>query len=171
MDLLVYDDGAALWGAQRFCGTLGRSGVSLAKREGDGATPVGAWPMRHLLFRPDRLAAPVTSLLRQPIGPRDGWCDDPGDINYNNRVSLPYPASAERLWREDGIYDLIVPLGYNDAPIVPGAGSAIFLHVARPDHAPTAGCVALTRDDLLVVLASADATSRVIVHAAGIKPG
>ena len=78
-------------------------------------------------------------------------------------MTLPYGASAERLWRKDGIYDLIVPLGYNDDPVVPGAGSAIFLHVARPDFAPTAGCVALAFADLLIVLAAADRSSRVVV--------
>src|SRR6185312_8513924 len=100
-----------------------------------------------------------------PIAPQDGWCDDPADTVYNRPVHLPYRARAERLWREDGIYDLIVPLGYNDAPAVPGLGSAIFLHVARPDFGPTEGCVALARADLLALLADADGRSRVVVAA------
>ncbi len=170
MDLLVYDDGTALWGMRRFSCALGRGGVSATKREGDGATPVGAWPMRRVLFRRDRLPAPATALPVQEIGREDGWCDDAADASYNRPVALPYPASAERLWREDGVYDLIVPLGYNDGPILPGAGSAIFLHIARPGFAPTAGCVALAREDLLAVLADAAAGSRVVVHAAGIRP-
>ena len=123
------------------------------KREGDGATPVGRFALRRLLYRRDRLpAAPATALPAAVIGRDDGWCDDPGDPAYNRPVRLPYPASHERLWREDGLYDLVVVLGHNDDPPVPGLGSAVFLHVARPDYGPTEGCVALARDDLLVLL-------------------
>jgi len=164
MDLLVYAPGWALWDGERLRCAVGRGGIRTDKREGDGATPSGGWPMRRLLYRPDRLAAPATRLAANPLAPQDGWCDDPDDAVYNRPVRLPYRARAERLWREDGIYDLIVPLGYNDDPVVPGAGSAIFLHVARPDYAPTEGCVALAQADLLRVLAGADAAARVVVH-------
>jgi L,D-peptidoglycan transpeptidase YkuD (ErfK/YbiS/YcfS/YnhG family) len=91
----------------------------------------------------------------QPIEPDDGWCDDPADPNYNRPVKHPYTASAERLWREDGVYDIVVVLDYNDDPVVPGKGSAIFLHLARPDYAPTEGCVALARADMEALLAQA----------------
>lgn len=133
---------------------VGAGGVIGADRktEGDGCSPLGIWPMRRLFFRPDRIAPPATGLERVPIAPHDGWCDAPGDPLYNRQVSLPYPASHETLWREDGVYDLIIELGYNDAPVQAGRGSAIFLHVARPDFAPTEGCVALARTDLLEVL-------------------
>ena len=119
--------------------------------------------MRRLLYRPDRLAPPPTGLPTTPIGPADGWCDAPGDKNYNLPVILPYPASAEALWREDAVYDLIVPLGYNDGPIRPGQGSAIFLHLARDGYLPTEGCVALALADLSAYLAVASPLSRVIV--------
>jgi len=133
------------------CAT-GRGGVTRAKREGDGATPIGRWPLRRVLYRPDRLAAPATRLPCAAVDPRDGWCDDPEHPAYNRPVKLPFAASHEVLWRDDGLYDVVVVLGHNDDPPVPGAGSAIFLHVARPDHAPTAGCVALARDHLLSAL-------------------
>lgn len=138
---------------------LGRGGVRPAadKREGDGASPLGSWPMRRLLYRADRGGPPTTALPSQLIGPDDGWCDAPGDPAYNRPVRLPYPASAEHLWLEDHVYDLIVVLGHNDDPPAPGMGSAIFLHLARPDYAPTAGCVALARPDLEAVLARAAA--------------
>ena len=164
MDLLVYAPGWALWDGMRLRCAVGRGGIRADKREGDGATPTGSWPMRRLLYRPDRLAVPATRLAANPLAPQDGWCDDPDDAAYNRPVRLPYRARAEPLWRTDGIYDLIVPLGYNDDPVVPGAGSAIFLHVARPDYAPTEGCIALAQPDLLRVLAGADATARVVVH-------
>jgi len=163
MDLLVSSDGSARFDGRIVRCALGRGGISGAKREGDGATPAGTWPLRRLLYRPDRLSAPSTALPTTPIGPADGWCDAPGDKNYNLPVILPYPASCEALWRDDLVYDLIVPLGYNDGPIVPGRGSAIFLHLARDGYLPTEGCVALGRDDLLAYLALATTGSRVII--------
>jgi len=126
-----------------------------AKREGDGCTPEGIWPLRRVLYRPDRLAAPITKLPVAPLSPGDGWCDAPNDPAYNRFVKHPYPASAERLWREDDIYNVIVILGFNDDPVAPGAGSAIFWHLARPDYAPTEGCVAIAGADMLTALAAA----------------
>ncbi len=116
--------------------------------------------MRRLFWRADRLGAPATGLERVPIAPHDGWCDAPGDPLYNRPVTLPWPASHERLWREDHRYDLIVELGYNDDPVVPARGSAIFLHIAAPDYGPTEGCVALAQADLLDVLRLCGPASR-----------
>jgi len=163
MDLVVDSSVFAAWGSWRMRCALGRSGISDQKREGDGATPAGAFAMRQLLYRPDREMRPRTALPIAAIAPQDGWCDAPRDKAYNRPVHLPYPASAEQLWRDDHLYDLLVVLGYNDGPVVPGQGSAIFLHLAAPDFAPTVGCVALGRDDLLTVIATADTASRVIV--------
>ncbi|GGF32355.1 hypothetical protein GCM10011611_43200 [Aliidongia dinghuensis] len=163
MDLLVSGDGVARFGAHTVRCALGRGGLSADKREGDGATPIGAWPLRRLLYRPDRLEPPPTGLPVTPIAATDGWCDAPGDPNYNLPVVLPYPASTEALWREDTVYDLIVPLGYNDTPVVSGRGSAIFLHLARDGYLPTEGCVALARADLLAYLTVATPHSRVVV--------
>jgi len=133
---------------------LGKGGVvpAAGKREGDGASPAGRWPMRRVFYRPDREAPPETGLERVPLRPRDGWCDDPGHPLYNRPVTLPFTASHEILWREDNVYDLIIELGHNDNPPAPGLGSAIFMHLRRPDRAPTEGCVALERADLLELL-------------------
>ena len=95
----------------------------------------------------------------------DGWCDDPADTEYNRLVRLPYPARAERLWRDDHIYDIVVVLGHNDSPPVPGMGSAIFLHIARPDYAPTEGCVAIDRADLEALLEIAQPDDAVEIRA------
>ncbi len=138
---------------------VGRGGVHGVKREGDGITPAGRWPIRRVLYRPDRLEAPATLFSRDPLRPVDGWCDDPGDPRYNTQISLPYAASHEELWRDDEIYDVIAVLGYNDAPPQAGAGSAIFLHVARQNYEPTEGCLALAREHLLIFLAAASLTS------------
>lgn len=132
---------------------LGRGGMVQDKQEGDGGTPLGDWPLRRLHYRADRGAAPLTALPSRAIERLDGWCDDPADPSYNRLVRLPYTARHETMWREDGLYDLVVELGYNDDPVVPGKGSAIFLHIARPDYAPTEGCVALAEPDLRRLLA------------------
>jgi L,D-peptidoglycan transpeptidase YkuD (ErfK/YbiS/YcfS/YnhG family) len=146
---------------------VGKGGFTTDKREGDGATPVGAWTMRRVLYRPDRLdAAPDTALETAAIAPGDGWCDDPGHPLYNRPVALPFEAGHEAMWRDDGLYDVVVVLGHNDDPPVPGMGSAIFLHCARPDFGPTLGCVAVARDDLLAVLKGCGADSRVVVQPA-----
>ena len=166
MNLLVDPAGIARWRELRLRCALGRGGITRGKREGDGATPAGSWPMRRLLYRADRIKPPQTALPSSAIRPDDGWCDAPKDANYNMPVRLPYRDSAENLCRADGAYDLIVPLGYNDAPVVSGAGSAIFLHVARPDFTATEGCVALALADLLTVLGEADCGSHVIVESA-----
>ncbi len=122
------------------------------KREGDGASPIGRWPVRRVFYRPDRSAPPETGLPAIALRPDDGWNDDPAKAAYNRLVPLPCRGSHERLWRPDGLYDLIVELGYNDDPPLAGRGSAIFLHVARPGYRPTEGCVALADADLREVL-------------------
>jgi L,D-peptidoglycan transpeptidase YkuD (ErfK/YbiS/YcfS/YnhG family) len=163
MDLAVLGDGYAMWNGRRLKCALGRAGISRRKREGDGASPAGSFLMRRLLYRPDREDRPLTGLPARAIAQTDGWCDDPADPAYNLPVDLPYKARAETLWREDRLYDLVVPLGYNDDPVRPGLGSAIFLHIAKDDYAPTEGCIALKRADLLAILAEASAQSRVVI--------
>jgi L,D-peptidoglycan transpeptidase YkuD (ErfK/YbiS/YcfS/YnhG family) len=132
---------------------LGRAGVTDRKREGDGASPAGTWPLRYVLFRPDRVDRPTTGLAVQALAATDGWCDCPADRRYNRPVQLPYQASAETLWRDDGLYDIVVVLGYNDDPPRSGLGSAIFFHLASPDLGPTEGCVAVSRADMVGLLA------------------
>lgn len=152
MRILVGADGMlGFRGAQYRC-AFGRGGVRLDKREGDGATPVGCFPLRRVLYRADRMHVPVTALPAAPIEPDDGWCDDPDDAAYNRPVRLPFAGRHERLWRDDHLYDVVVVLGHNDDPPQPGRGSAIFLHVAHVDYRPTEGCVALALPDLLTVL-------------------
>jgi len=128
---------------------LGRNGRRVRKREGDGATPVGCWRIAGVLYRADRVRRPRTRLPVRPIVQSDGWCDAPTDRNYNRLVRHPYPASAERLWRPDNLYDVIVVLSHNSRPRVRGGGSAIFMHVAKSGYAPTEGCIALRREHLL----------------------
>ena len=157
MIFTAFSDGRMTLGPREVRCALGKGGVIPAadKHEGDGASPLGAWPIRRAMYRPDRGAAPKTAFPVTAIAPEDGWCDASDDPNYNAPVTLPYPASAERMWREDGLYDIVVVLAHNDDPAVPGMGSAIFLHCAREDYGPTEGCVALARPDLETLLAQA----------------
>lgn len=143
-------DGQFDIGGRKVRCALGPAGLKPAadKREGDLASPIGVWPIREVLYRPDRGGPPQTALPVRPIARDDGWCDAPTDPAYNRPVKLPYPASTETMWRDDHLYDLVVVLGHNDDPVVPGLGSCIFLHLARDGYEPTHGCVAVTRPDL-----------------------
>ncbi|MDZ4866930.1 MAG: L,D-transpeptidase family protein [Alphaproteobacteria bacterium] len=161
---LIIANGVARFGRSRYKCAVGYGGIRADKKEGDGATPAGSWPIRHVLFRPDRVRIPKMKFDVRDLKPNDGWCDAPSDLNYNRPVQLPYAASAEALWRKDGIYDVIAVLGYNDDPVVPGRGSAIFLHIARANYSPTVGCVALARENLLVFLSKATPATRVVIR-------
>lgn len=142
---------------------LGRSGTRAHKREGDGATPRGQFRLESAFYRRDRIARPRTALALAQTRPDDGWCDAANDRNYNCPVKHPYPASAEHLWRRDGLYDAVVVIAYNRHPRRRAAGSAIFMHVAGKGLTPTEGCVALARRDLLKVMALIGPRTRIAI--------
>jgi L,D-peptidoglycan transpeptidase YkuD (ErfK/YbiS/YcfS/YnhG family) len=146
-----------------FACALGRSGVTRRKREGDGASPAAELRPLRLFYRADKAPRPATGLPLRPIRPLDGWCDDARHPRYNQPVTLPFPASHERMWREDGLYDLVVDLDWNRGPRVPGRGSAIFMHVARPGLKPTEGCIALPAPALRRILARIGPSTRIIL--------
>jgi L,D-peptidoglycan transpeptidase YkuD (ErfK/YbiS/YcfS/YnhG family) len=118
MDIFVSADHRLNWNGRDICCALGRSGILFDKREGDGGTPVGAWSLRRVFYRPDRVAKPDSALNVSALSPADGWCDDPAHPDYNRFITLPHPASCETMWREDGLYDVVVILGHNDDPPV-----------------------------------------------------
>lgn len=144
---------------------FGKGGFKTDKREGDGATPIGTFPLRELLYRPDRHTLPVTALNVTPIAQDDGWCDAPESELYNLPIKIPFDQSHEQLWRDDRIYDFIIPLGYNDAPAKAGKGSAIFLHLAKPGYPPTEGCIALALPDMLSLLPYLSAETTIEIRA------
>ena len=135
------------------------------KREGDGASPRGLFSLLHVYYRPDRVPRPRTGLPVRPIRRRDGWCDASADRNYNRPVPMPYPASAEELWREDHLYDIVVVVDWNVRRRGRGYGSAIFMHVAEKDYGPTAGCVALKLPELQRVLERLRHDARLVIGA------
>jgi L,D-peptidoglycan transpeptidase YkuD (ErfK/YbiS/YcfS/YnhG family) len=122
---------------------LGRTGIQTNKREGDGSTPRGRFRLLRLWWRPDRLPRPPTRLPIRRIGESDAWCEDPNDRRYNRAIKLSPSSVGDRLKRDDHLYNLVIEIDHNTRPRVKNRGSAVFIHVARPGFAPTAGCVAL----------------------------
>lgn len=153
----------AVPGITSFCCSLGRTGIGFGKREGDGATPAGHWRPLKVLYRSDRTRHPRTTLPVSPIRRHDGWCDAIGDRNYNRPVTHPYPVSAERLARDDHLYDLILVIDHNTRPRIQGRGSAVFVHLARPGFAPTEGCIALRERDMRWLLSRLTRRTRLLV--------
>jgi len=150
----VFPDGRVVLRGTTWRCALGKGGVRRDKVEGDAATPVGLLPLRRVLYRADRGTAPACAVPVEPIARNDGWCDDSSHPAYNTAIRLPHDAHHEELWRQDHVYDIVGVLGWNDAPVVRGRGSAIFLHLARPGYAPTEGCIALEAGDLRALLAT-----------------
>jgi L,D-peptidoglycan transpeptidase YkuD (ErfK/YbiS/YcfS/YnhG family) len=143
---------------------LGRGGIKANKREGDGATPRGTFRLKRVWWRAGRHPRPTTLLPAQRIMPDDGWCEDPIDRHYNQHIKVPPKSKADRLARNDNLYDLIVELDHNTRPRVAGRGSAVFIHVARPGFSPTAGCVALNINSLRRLLARLGPRTRIVVE-------
>jgi len=142
---------------------LGRAGIRANKREGDGGTPRGRFRLLRLWWRADRGPRPRTLLPVRRIGKNDGWCEEPADRRYNRPVSMRGRA-GDRLWRDDCLYDFIVEIDHNTRPRVAGRGSAVFIHVARPGFAPTAGCVALDSNHLKSLLERVGPRTRIVIQ-------
>jgi len=163
---LVYRDGMLSWAGGTTRAAIGRGGVTDHKKEGDGATPAGVFSLVEAFYRADRVTPPPqTRLPLRALSPSDGWVDDPADGNYNRLVTLPYPADAEAMWLADAVYDVVVVIGFNMKPVVAGAGSAIFLHIARPDFSATAGCVAVDQATLLKLMPLLGPASTITIRA------
>jgi L,D-peptidoglycan transpeptidase YkuD (ErfK/YbiS/YcfS/YnhG family) len=144
--------GVLLAGSRAIAVVLGRSGIAADKREGDGATPRGRFRLVRLWWRADRLPRPRTTLPVRRIDPALAWCEDPADRRYNRPFQRSANEPGDRLWRTDRLYDLVIEISHNTRPRAAGRGSAVFVHVARPDRSATAGCVALDARDLLRLL-------------------
>ncbi|MEN3929568.1 L,D-transpeptidase family protein [Microvirga sp. W0021] len=158
---LNHSRGVIVAGSLRIPCAIGRSGTTHLKREGDGASRIGRFGMLQVYYRHDRGKRPRTLLPIRRISPDDGWCDAPADRCYNSRVTLPYNASCEEMWRDDNLYNVVVDLDINRGPITKGRGSALFLHIARPDYTPTQGCIAVAQKDMARLLALAGPNTKI----------
>jgi L,D-peptidoglycan transpeptidase YkuD (ErfK/YbiS/YcfS/YnhG family) len=150
-------------GAQTIKVALGHGGILANKREGDGGTPKGVFRPVRLWWRADRHPRPRTFLPVRAIGPGDAWCEDPADRHYNQPVRLTSNQGGDRLRRDDHLYDYIVEIDHNTRPRIAGRGSAVFLHLARADFSPTAGCVSMTRGAMLRLLARLGPETRIVI--------
>lgn len=165
MDIKVYSSGKAVFNGKEYPCVLGKNGVTDDKKEGDWKTPLGCFPLREVFYRADRIEKLQTNLPISEIGVDDGWCDDVNLPEYNKKVKLPFNGSHENLCRgDDHLYDIIVVVGYNDDPAVPGKGSAVFMHIARPAFTPTAGCVAFKQEDLTEILKNCDSNTKICIE-------
>jgi len=161
---IEYRGGSIYWLSGSARAAIGAGGVSRNKKEGDRATPAGTFSLPFGMYRPDRISLPRTDLPMTPLREAHGWVDDPYDPKYNHLVERPYPGHTEELWRADGIYDLLVVVGYNMNPTQPGIGSAIFLHIARPGFSPTEGYIAVSREVLLELIEVLGSDSRLTIR-------
>jgi L,D-peptidoglycan transpeptidase YkuD (ErfK/YbiS/YcfS/YnhG family) len=157
--------GVLLAGAHAVPVVLGRAGIAANKREGDGATPRGRFRLMRLWWRADRTPRPRTALAVQRIDRAIAWCEDPADRHYNRPFRRSANEPGDRLWRDDHLYDLVIEISHNTRPRVSGRGSAVFIHVARPDRSGTAGCMALEAKDLRRLLGRLGPQTRIVIGA------
>ena len=145
---------------------IGKSGFIEGIRgcEGDAKTPLGRYQLRWGFFRADRLPAPRSNLTFRQLHKEDGWCDDIDHPAYNRFIQLPDTASHEKLWREDGAYDVVLVMSHNDSPPVPDRGSAVFIHIAKADDRNTLGCIALAPEDMVKLLPKLYTGQNVIIQ-------
>jgi L,D-peptidoglycan transpeptidase YkuD (ErfK/YbiS/YcfS/YnhG family) len=142
---------------------LGRGGILANKREGDGGTPRGTFRLKQLWWRADRDPRPITGLPVRRIGPADAWCEDPDNPRYNQPIRVPPGEGGDRLRREDQLYDLIIEIDHNTRPRVARRGSAVFIHVARPGLAPSAGCITMPKGRLRGLLRKLGPDTRIVI--------
>jgi len=148
----------------KFRCALGKAGIKKKKKEGDNITPEGTFKIIKVYYRPDKIKNIVTSIKKKEIKKNIGWCDDPISNSYNKEIKLPSRFSHEKLYRKDNLYDLILVLNYNINPIIKNKGSAIFIHIAKKNYEPTAGCVAIKKKDLVELLKKIKKKTKIKIH-------
>lgn len=164
MRIEIDPDGFVVFSGQRLRCALGKNGIRSDKREGDEATPAGEYLLGRAFYRPDKLThPPKTHIPVYALTPTMGWCDDTVHPDYNRLITLPHPAHHEKMWRDDDLYDIVIEILYNSDPVVPGKGSAIFMHVAKPNYAGTEGCIALKMKDILTLLQKCNNKTRLCI--------
>ncbi len=153
----------AIFNGKAYSCIVGRSGIRNFHAEGDGATPSGKFKIKNLFFRSDKIPQIKCILPKFEIQENDLWCDSPTNIHYNSHIKAPFSASCEQLFRSDDVYDLILVTSHNSSPSLPYLGSAIFIHIKRPDNSPTEGCVAFEKEDLIEIIENLTLNSHLIV--------
>jgi len=142
---------------------IGKNGLTKNKQEGDLKTPKGIFKLKKIFYRRDRIKFFKSPIKKYCIKKNIGWCDDPSSKYYNREIKFPFNDSAEKLWRKDNIYDVIIVLNYNLNPIIKNKGSAIFLHICKKNYLPSKGCVAISKKDMINLLANIKNNSKLII--------
>ena len=145
----------------KFKCSLGKNGVTKNKIEGDKCTPSGTYRLKQVFYRADRIKKFSTNIKKIKIKKNMGWCDDSSSKRYNQLIMVPNKFSHEKLYRKDGIYDIIVVLNYNMNPVIKKKGSAIFMHIAKKNYSKTLGCIGLKKNDLLEILSKVKKNNKV----------
>ena len=148
----------------KFRCALGKAGIKKKKKEGDNITPEGTFKIIRVYYRRDKIKNISTLIKKKEIKKKIGWCDDPVSSFYNKEIKLPSKFSHEKLYRKDNLYDLILVLNYNINPIIKNKGSAIFIHIAKKNYEPTAGCIALKKRDLVELLENIKKNTKIKIH-------
>ena len=144
--------------------SIGKSGKTNSKKEGDLATPIGTFGIGALYYRKDRIKLPRCKLVKKIIKKNMGWCDDVKSKFYNKEISFPFKYNAEKLYRKNNIYDLVINIKYNQKPIIKGKGSAIFLHITNKKYKSTKGCIAIKKNDFLEILPKINKKTKIIIN-------
>ena len=140
--------------------SIGKNGIKKKKKEGDKSTPKGVFKLENLYYRPDRVKKPLTKISTKKITAKIGWCDDPSSIFYNKEISIKNHIKCEKLFRKDSSYDYLIVISYNRKRILPGKGSAIFIHLTK-NYQTTAGCIAIKKKDFLILCKIINKNSRI----------
>ena len=130
---------------------IGKKRVKKHKIEGDKSTPKGIFTLGTLYYRKDRVLKPSTNLKTKIIKSNIGWCNDSKHKFYNKEIKIQKKIRYEKLYRKDHKYDYLIVINYNVKKILPGKGSAIFIHLTK-NYYPTAGCIALKKKDFLILV-------------------
>ena len=144
--------------------SIGKRGISIKKREGDKKTPKGEYRLKYILYRKDRIFKLKTKLKKIPINKKMGWCDDPNSDDYNKIINYPFKFSAEKLWKKENIYDIIIVIDYNLNPVIKNKGSAIFLHIAKKKYQPTNGCIAVNKKNIRLITSTINKKTKLKIY-------
>ena len=143
---------------------VGKRGISIKRKEGDGTSPKGKFALKSVLFRQDREPKIKTKLKKIRIEKNMGWCDDPNSKNYNKLIRFPFKYNAEKLHKKNNVYDIIIVIDYNLNPVIKNKGSAIFIHIAKKNYSPTRGCIAVSKKDMKILLENVNRNSKIIIN-------
>ena len=142
---------------------IGKRGITSKKIEGDEKTPRGTFIFKSIFYRKDRISNIKSSLKKYIIKKNMGWCDDSSSRHYNKLIKFPFNLSAEKLWLKSKVYDVIIIINYNLNPTIKNKGSAIFMHIARRNHQPTKGCIAITKKDIILLISKINNKTKITI--------